>query len=79
MARDAWQTPGRSSGDSLRGSPWAAEFHEFRKTLFERFSIQVEKSTFNTVALLTIGTARSSHTPCVRVMTHAEERSHRAR
>jgi hypothetical protein len=77
MASDAWHTPGRSSGDSLRGSPWAAEFHEFQKTLFERFSIQVEKSTFNTVALLIIGTARSSHKPCVRVMIQAEECSHR--
>jgi arginine decarboxylase len=33
---------------------------EFQKTLFERFNIQVEKSTFNTVTLLlTIGTTRS--------------------
>jgi arginine decarboxylase len=29
MAKDAWHTPGHSSGDSLRGSPWAAGFHEF--------------------------------------------------
>jgi arginine decarboxylase len=29
MAKDAWHTPGHSSGDSLRGSPWSASFHEF--------------------------------------------------
>src|SRR5258706_5614587 len=29
MAKDAWHTPGHSSGDSLRGSPWSANFHEF--------------------------------------------------
>jgi arginine decarboxylase len=29
MAKDAWHTPGHSSGDSLRGSPWVNEFHEF--------------------------------------------------
>lgn len=29
MAIDAWHTPGHSSGDSLRGSPWVSEFHEF--------------------------------------------------
>ncbi len=26
-ARDAWHTPGHSGGDSLRESPWVAEFH----------------------------------------------------
>lgn len=29
MAKDAWHTPGHSSGDSLRGSPWAEGFREF--------------------------------------------------
>lgn len=29
MAKDAWHTPGHSSGDSLRGSPWAENFREF--------------------------------------------------
>ena len=29
MAKDSWHTPGHSSGDSLRGSPWSASFHEF--------------------------------------------------
>jgi arginine decarboxylase len=29
MAKDAWHTPGHSSGDSLRGSPWAEDFYEF--------------------------------------------------
>ena len=29
MAKDAWHTPGHSSGDSLRGSPWVSDFHEF--------------------------------------------------
>lgn len=29
MAKDAWHTPGHSSGDSLRHSPWVWEFHEF--------------------------------------------------
>lgn len=29
MAKDAWHTPGHSSGDSLRDSPWAADFHAF--------------------------------------------------
>jgi arginine decarboxylase len=29
MAKDAWHTPGHSSGDSLRHSPWVSEFHEF--------------------------------------------------
>jgi arginine decarboxylase len=28
-AKDAWHTPGHSSGDSLRGSPWVNDFHEF--------------------------------------------------
>lgn len=26
-ARDAWHTPGHSSGDGLRDSPWVADFH----------------------------------------------------
>ena len=29
MAKDSWHTPGHSSGDSLRDSPWAADFYEF--------------------------------------------------
>lgn len=29
MANDAWHTPGHSGGDSLLGSPWAGEFHDF--------------------------------------------------
>jgi arginine decarboxylase len=29
MAKDPWHTPGHSSGESLRGSPWASEFYEF--------------------------------------------------
>ncbi len=29
MAKDAWHTPGHSSGDSMRDSPWVADFHEF--------------------------------------------------
>lgn len=29
MAKDAWHTPGHSSGDSLRDSPWVGDFHEF--------------------------------------------------
>ncbi|MFC4161487.1 aminotransferase class I/II-fold pyridoxal phosphate-dependent enzyme [Chitinimonas lacunae] len=29
MAKDAWHTPGHSSGDSLRGSPWAEDFYHF--------------------------------------------------
>lgn len=29
MAKDSWHTPGHSGGDSLRDSPWVAEFHEF--------------------------------------------------
>src|SRR5512145_223654 len=29
MAKDAWHTPGHSSGDSLRDSPWASDFYEF--------------------------------------------------
>ena len=29
MAKDAWHTPGHSSGDSLRDSPWVTDFHEF--------------------------------------------------
>ena len=29
MANDAWHTPGHSSGDSLRGSPWVDDFHSF--------------------------------------------------
>lgn len=29
MAVDAWHTPGHSSGDSLRGSPWVGEFYQF--------------------------------------------------
>ena len=28
-AKDAWHTPGHSSGDSMRGSAWANEFYEF--------------------------------------------------
>ncbi len=27
-AKDAWHTPGHSGGDSLRESPWVADFHE---------------------------------------------------
>jgi arginine decarboxylase len=29
MAKDSWHTPGHSSGDSLRDSPWASDFYEF--------------------------------------------------
>lgn len=29
MAKDAWHTPGHSSGDSLRASPWVSDFHAF--------------------------------------------------
>ena len=29
MAKDAWHTPGHSSGDSLRDSPWVGDFYEF--------------------------------------------------
>ncbi len=29
MAKDQWHTPGHSSGESLRGSPWVADFYEF--------------------------------------------------
>ena len=29
MAKDAWHTPGHSSGDSLRDSPWINDFYEF--------------------------------------------------
>lgn len=29
MAKDSWHTPGHSGGDSLRDSPWVADFHEF--------------------------------------------------
>ena len=28
-ARDAWHTPGHSSGDSLRDSPWVSDFYRF--------------------------------------------------
>ncbi|MCG7757327.1 MAG: ornithine decarboxylase, partial [Nitrosomonas sp.] len=29
MAKDSWHTPGHSSGDSLRDSPWVSDFYEF--------------------------------------------------
>ena len=29
MAKDSWHSPGHSSGDSLRDSPWASDFYEF--------------------------------------------------
>jgi arginine decarboxylase len=29
MAKDSWHTPGHSSGESLRGSPWVDDFYEF--------------------------------------------------
>ncbi|MBY0577464.1 MAG: aminotransferase class I/II-fold pyridoxal phosphate-dependent enzyme [Burkholderiales bacterium] len=29
LAKDAWHTPGHSSGESLRGSPWVSDFYEF--------------------------------------------------
>src|SRR5690348_2461560 len=29
MAKDAWHTPGHSSGDSVRDSPWASDFYQF--------------------------------------------------
>ena len=29
MAKDAWHTPGHSSGDSMRDSPWVSDFYEF--------------------------------------------------
>ena len=29
MAKDAWHSPGHSSGDSLRDSPWISDFYEF--------------------------------------------------
>ena len=29
MAKDQWHTPGHSSGETLRGSPWVNDFYEF--------------------------------------------------
>src|SRR5688500_18363966 len=29
MAKDQWHTPGNSSGESLRGSPWVNDFYDF--------------------------------------------------
>jgi len=29
LAKDSWHTPGHSSGESLRGSPWVNDFYEF--------------------------------------------------
>jgi arginine decarboxylase len=29
MAKDSWHTPGHSTGESLRGSPWINEFYDF--------------------------------------------------
>jgi arginine decarboxylase len=29
MAKDAWHSPGHSSGDSLRDSPWVQDFYQF--------------------------------------------------
>lgn len=29
LAKDPWHTPGHSSGESLRGSPWISDFYEF--------------------------------------------------
>jgi len=29
MAKDSWHTPGHSSGESLRGSPWTNDFYDF--------------------------------------------------
>jgi arginine decarboxylase len=29
MAKDQWHTPGHSSGESLRASPWVSDFYEF--------------------------------------------------
>jgi arginine decarboxylase len=29
MAKDSWHTPGHSSGESLRGSPWISDFYDF--------------------------------------------------
>ncbi|MGB5079665.1 MAG: aminotransferase class I/II-fold pyridoxal phosphate-dependent enzyme [Burkholderiales bacterium] len=29
MAKDSWHTPGHSTGESLRGSPWVNDFYEF--------------------------------------------------
>ncbi|MGH8751687.1 MAG: aminotransferase class I/II-fold pyridoxal phosphate-dependent enzyme [Burkholderiales bacterium] len=29
MAKDSWHSPGHSSGDSLRDSPWISDFYEF--------------------------------------------------
>lgn len=29
MAKDQWHTPGHSSGESMRGSPWVNDFYEF--------------------------------------------------
>jgi arginine decarboxylase len=29
MAKDSWHTPGHSSGESLRGSPWVNDFYDF--------------------------------------------------
>jgi arginine decarboxylase len=29
MAKDPWHTPGHSSGESLRASPWVSDFYEF--------------------------------------------------
>ncbi|MEX8518071.1 MAG: aminotransferase class I/II-fold pyridoxal phosphate-dependent enzyme [Leptothrix sp. (in: b-proteobacteria)] len=29
LAKDSWHTPGHAGGDSYKGSPWVADFHDF--------------------------------------------------
>ena len=36
MAKDQWHTPGHSSGESLRASPWVNDFYEFMGRSEER-------------------------------------------
>ena len=46
-AKDAWHTPGHSSGDSLRGSPWVNDFYEFNQAREDDFERREERRFVN--------------------------------
>lgn len=49
MAKDAWHTPGHSSGDSLRDSPWVGDFYEFIGENIFRADLSVSVPTLDSL------------------------------
>ena len=76
MRHDGIKLDPTSASIDISGCGYTVE--DLQKALFERFNIQVEKSTFNTLTLLlTIGTTCSKvFAPVRRAHAHRARRTH---